>query len=382
MTPEKPNLKPGCPNFSSGPCAKRPGWTPDVLQTAVLGQSHRGKEGKARLARAIAETREILEVPKDYSIGIMAGSDTGAFEAAMWAMLGPLQVDVLVWESFSKGWATDVTKELKIKANVMAAPYGELPDLSKVDWSRDVVFVWNGTTSGVKVPSGDWIASDRQGLSICDATSAAYAMEIPWDKIDVLTFSWQKCLGGEGAHGVLVLSPRAVARIESHTPAWPMPKIFRMKKSGKLDTAIFEGSTINTPSMMCVEDYLDALAWARQVGGLQGLIGRSMRNLGVVEKWIAANPSFAFLATDPATRSNTSVCISLVDPKFSVLDEADQKVKIKEICSILAKEGAALDVAAYRDAPAGFRLWCGPTVESSDLEIALEWLAWACTKAL
>ncbi|MCX7044738.1 MAG: phosphoserine transaminase [Candidatus Sumerlaeota bacterium] len=377
MPAAKPSRKPAVPSFSSGPCPKRPGWNPSILKDAVLGRSHRGKLGKARLARAIDETRELLGVPKDFLIGIMPASDTGAVECALWSLLGPRPVTVLVWESFSEGWATDVVKQLKIKANVVKAPYGEVPDLSKVDWTNDVVYVWNGTTSGVKVPNGDWIAADRQGLSICDGTSAAFAMEIPWDKVDVFTYSWQKVLGGEGAHGVLILSPHAIERINTYDPAWPMPKIFRLKSKGKINEGIFKGETINTPSMMCVEDYLDAMAWARGIGGRPQLIARTEGNLAIVEKWVAANPRFGFLAKEKAIRSCTSVCVSVLDAKFMALSEDDRKAKIKDICSLLEKEGAACDIASYRDAPAGFRFWCGPTVESSDLECALEWVVWA-----
>jgi len=378
MSVAKPTVKPKNPCLSSGPCSKRPGWSPEALKNAVLGRSHRGKPGKARLALVIDEMKALLGLPKDYLLGIIPASDTGAFECAMWSMLGPRPVDVLVWESFSKGWATDITKQLKIKANVMTAPYGLIPDLSKVDWSHDVVFVWNGTTAGTRVPNGDWIAADRQGLSLCDGTSAAFAMDIPWDKIDVFTFSWQKCLGGEGAHGVLILSPRAVERINSYDPAWPMPKIFRMKKDGKLDLGIFKGETINTPSMLCVEDFIDALAWARSIGGLPALIRRADANLAAVERWVAAHPMFGFLAADKAIRSNTSVCVNRVDAAFTALSEEAQWAKIKEIAALLEKEAAAYDVAAYRDAPPGFRFWCGPTVETADLEVALQWVAWAC----
>jgi len=377
MTVAKPAVKPKNPCFSSGPCAKRPGWKPNALKDAVLGRSHRGKPGKAKLVQVIKDSRDLLGLPADYLLGILPASDTGAFECALWSLLGPRPIDVLVWESFGKGWATDVAKELKLPANVMSADYGKIPDLNKVDWSHDVVFVWNGTTSGVKIPNGDWIAADREGLSICDGTSAAFAMDIPWDKIDVFTYSWQKCLGGEGAHGVLILSPRAVERLRSYDPAWPLPKIFRLKKGGEILMEIFEGSTINTPSMMCVEDFLDALAWARELGGLPALIKASQKNLAVVQRWVRANPAFAFLAREKKTRSNTSVCLSIVEPKFTALPADAQTAHIKKICATLESENVAYDVASYRDAPAGFRFWCGPTVKAKDLKIALEWLAWA-----
>jgi phosphoserine aminotransferase len=382
MAAAKPSRKPANPRFSSGPCPKRPGWTPDgALSGAVLGRSHRGKPGKAKLAQAIHESRELLGLPDDYRLGIVPASDTGAFELAMWSLLGPRPIDVLVWESFSKGWATDITTQLELDANVITAPYGEIPDLTAVDFARDVVFVWNGTTSGAKVPDGDWIAADRQGLTLCDATSAAFAMDLPWEKLDVVTYSWQKCLGGEAAHGVLILSPRAVERVNSYDPPWPMPKIFRMKKSGAMDEAIFEGSTINTPSMLCVEDYLDALAWARDFGGLKALIAASEKNLAVVERWVEANAAFDFLARDKTIRSNTSVCVSIVDPAFTSLSQEDQAARIKKICALLEQEDAAYDVASYRDAPPGFRFWCGPTVDPADLKLALEWVAWACEQA-
>jgi phosphoserine aminotransferase len=381
MSVEKPSQKPVNPRFSSGPCAKRPGWSPSVLKEDVLGRSHRGKLGKGRLVKAIEDTRQLLQVPADYLIGIMAGSDTGAFEAAMWSLLGPRPVDVLVWESFSKGWATDIAKQLKLEARVMTAGYGEIPDLSKVDPSHDIVFAWNGTTSGAMVPNADWIAANREGLTLCDATSAAFAMDLPWDKLDVTTFSWQKCLGGEAAHGVLILSPRAVARIESYDPAWPMPKIFRMKKGDKIDKSIFEGSTINTPSMACVDDYLDALAWGRELGGLSALIAKSKANLAAIEKWVAANPAFGFLAADKAVRSHTSVCIKIVDAKFASLSDEEKTATVKKIGQMLDAEAAAYDIVGYRDAPAGFRFWCGPTVNAKDIEIGLEWLAWAYAQA-
>lgn len=373
----KPSQKTKNPCFSSGPCPKHPGWSPEALKEYPAGRSHRSAIGKQRLGDAIEQTREFLNVPKDYRIGIFAGSDTGAFECAMWSMLGPKPIDVLVWESFSKGWATDITKELKLEANVYTSDYGTLPDLEKVNFDNDVVFAWNGTTAGVRVPDGEWIPDDRKGLTLCDATSALFAMDIPWKKIDVLSYSWQKCLGGEGAHGVLVLSPRAVDRILSYTPPWPMPKIFRMRKGDKLNEGIFKGSTINTPSMLCVEDYLDALKWGRDQGGLQGLIKRSQNNLAQVENWLEVNETFDFLARNRDIRSSTSVCLKVIDKKFTSLSPEDQKATAKKIEKLLAEEGVAFDINAYRDAPTGFRIWCGPTVESEDVKIALDWLSWA-----
>jgi len=360
------------PNFSSGPCSKRPAWGLDALKDAAVGRSHRSNLGKEKLAKAISETKRILGIPEDYLCGLMPGSDTGAFEAAMWSLLGPAPVTVLVWESFSEGWASDISKQLKIKPTVMTADYGKIPDLGAIDWTNDVVFVANGTTSGVKVPNWDWIPADRQGLTLCDATSAAFAMEIDWTKIDALTFSWQKCLGGEAAHGMLVLSPRAVARLESYDPPWPMPKIFRMKKGGKVNAGIFVGDTINTPSMLCVEDYLDALAWAESIGGLKGLIAKSEANLKIVEDWVARNPWAALLAADKSIRSNTSVCLTAADPKVTALPRAEQEKFLKGLASELAKKKIAYDINAYRDAPPGFRFWCGPTVDGEDLQRALD----------
>ncbi len=368
------------PNFSSGPCSKRPAWGLDALKDAAVGRSHRSNLGKEKLAKAISETKRILGIPEDYLCGLMPGSDTGAFEAAMWSLLGPASVTVLVWESFSEGWASDISKQLKLKPTVMTADYGKIPDLGAIDWTSDVVFVANGTTSGVKVPNWDWIpaaAADgssegRQGLTLCDATSAAFAMEIDWTKIDALTFSWQKCLGGEAAHGMLVLSPRAVARLESYDPPWPMPKIFRMKKGGKVNAGIFVGDTINTPSMLCVEDYLDALAWAESIGGLKGLIAKSEANLKIVEDWVARNPWAALLAADKSIRSNTSVCLTAADPKVTALPRAEQEKFLKGLASELAKKKIAYDINAYRDAPPGFRFWCGPTVDAADLKTALD----------
>ena len=358
------------PNFSSGPCSKRPQWNIDALNDAPVGRSHRSALGKEKLAKAIAETKRILEIPEDYLVGIMAGSDTGAFEAAMWSLLGPRPVTVLTWESFSEGWATDVSKQLKLNPTVIKADYGKIPDLGNIDWTNDVIFVANGTTSGVMVPDWHWIPADRQGLSLCDATSAVFAMEINWPKIDVLTFSWQKCLGGEAAHGMLILSPRAVARIESYDPPWPLPKIFRMKKAGKVDVNIFAGDTINTPSMLCVEDYLDALKWAGSYG-LKGLIEKSRANLKVVEDWVAKNDWVDFLAESKAIRSHTSVCLTVVSDKVKVLPKADQDKFLKSLTSELAKKKIAYDINPYRDAPPGFRFWCGPTIETSDIRVAL-----------
>jgi phosphoserine aminotransferase len=377
MTTAKPAMRPARPEFSSGPCAKRPGWTPENLTNAVLGRSHRSKLGKARLKDAIDRTRDVLEVPEDYLIGIVPGSDTGAVEMAMWSMLGPKPVQLLAFESFGKDWVTDVTKQLKIAAEVLDAPYGQLPDLTKVRKDADLVFTWNGTTSGVRVPNADFIADDREGLTICDATSAAFAQTLDWKKLDVVTFSWQKALGGEGGHGMLVLSPRAVARLESHTPAWPMPKLFRMTKGGKLNAEIFEGATINTPSMLCVEDYLDALKWAASIGGLTEMKRRADANLGVLEAWVAKTPWVAFLAADPACRSNTSVCLKVVDSRVTALADAAQADFAKKLAAALEKEGAALDAAGYRDAPPGLRIWCGATVDTSDLEALTPWLDWA-----
>jgi len=378
MTLSKPSQRPSNPRFSSGPCAKRPGWNPDAIGDAFLGRSHRSKEGKARLKLAISKTRELLGLPGDYHIGIMPGSDTGAFEAALWSLLGARGVDVLAWESFGKGWVTDVVKHLRVEdVRVIEADYGALPDLGAVDFSRDVVFTWNGTTSGVRVPDGRWIADNREGLTLIDATSAIFAQPIDWAKADVVTYSWQKVLGGEGAHGMLILSPRAVARLESHTPAWPLPKLFRLVKKGKVDAAIFEGETINTPSMLCVEDYLDALAWAETVGGLQGLMARANANAGVLFDWIARTPWVANLAIDPATRSNTSVCLKIVDPEVLALPAAEQAAFVKALALRLEAEGVAFDIGSYRDTPPGLRIWTGATVETGDLVALTPWLDWA-----
>jgi phosphoserine aminotransferase len=358
------------PNFSSGPCSKRPAWNIDALKSAPVGRSHRSALGKERIVKATNDTRKILNIPADYLVGILPASDTGAFECAMWSLLGPKPVTVLVWESFSEGWATDINKQLKLNPTIIKADYGKIPDLSKVDWSNDVVFVANGTTSGARIPDWNWIPADREGLSLCDATSYAYANEIDWSKIDVLTFSWQKCLGGEAAHGMMILSPKAVARLESYTPPWPMPKIFRLKKGDKINKAIFDGDVINTPSMLCVEDYLDALDWAGKFG-LDGLIKRSMANLKVVTDWVAKTDWVEFLADDPKVRSNTSVCLSVTHPKVAAMG-ADEKSKfLKSIASDLSKKNIAHDINSYKDAPAGYRFWCGPTIEEADLKAAL-----------
>ena len=373
----RPAVRPARPEFSSGPCAKRPGWTPEALKDAVLGRSHRSKPGKARLQAAIDLTRKVLQVPDSHLIGIVPGSDTGAVEMAMWSLLGPRRVQLLAFESFGKDWVTDVVKQLKLPAEVLEAPYGELPDLSRVDPAADLVFTWNGTTSGVRVPDAGFISADREGLTLCDATSAAFAQDLDWAKLDVVTFSWQKALGGEGAHGVLVLSPRAVARLESHTPAWPMPKLFRMTKKGKVTLDLFEGATINTPSMLCVEDVIDALEWGQGIGGLSAMRARADANLAVLAGWVARTPWVDFLAADPATRSNTSVCLKVVDARVAALSADAQADFAKTLASLLDKEGAALDVAGYRDAPPGLRIWCGATVETADLEALTPWLDWA-----
>jgi phosphoserine aminotransferase len=381
MTNVMPSVRPKVPHFSSGPCAKRPGWSLQALTDAALGRSHRAKIGRAKLKRAIDLTREVLEVPADYRIGIVPASDTGAVEMALWSLLGARPVTMLAWESFGEGWVSDVQKELKLKdGTLLKAAYGELPDLNSVDWSTDVVFTWNGTTSGVRVPNGEWIAADRQGLAICDATSAAFAQQLDWPKLDVATFSWQKALGGEAAHGMLILSPRAVARLESYKPPWPLPKIFRLTKGGKLNEGIFEGETINTPSMLCVEDYLDALRWAKSVGGLKALIARADTNAKVVAAWVARTPWVDFLARDPAVRSNTSVCLKVVDPAIAALSADAQSAFAKALAGAVEKEGAGYDIAHYRDAPPGLRIWCGASVETSDVEILTQWLDWAFAK--
>lgn len=358
------------PNFSSGPCSKRPGWTPEVLKSAAIGRSHRSALGRKKLASAIDLTREVLGIPGDYLVGIVPASDTGAFELAMWNLLGPRPVTVLVWECFSETWAQDIKSQLKLDPLIRSAPYGELPDLEGIDWTGDVVFVANGTTSGVKIPHWDWIPADREGLSICDATSAVFAQPVEWGGVDVATFSWQKCLGGEGGHGMLVLSPRAVARIESYDPPWPLPKIFRIKAKGKVDRGIFAGDTINTPSMLCVEDYLDGLNWAREIG-LEGLFARTDANLKVVEQWAAKTPWIEFLAKREDTRSNTSVCLVLSDRRFKELSRQDQDGLLKSLAGELDQREVAYDINSYRDAPPGLRFWCGPTIEPADLERAL-----------
>jgi len=367
-TRPRPSVRPDVPHFSSGPCAKYPGWSAARLEAAVVGRSHRSAEGKSRLKRTIELTREVLEVPDDHLIGIVPASDTGAVEMALWSLLGPRGVDVLAWESFGEGWVTDVVKQLGLDdVRTLRAGYGELPDLAQVDFDRDVVFTWNGTTSGVRVPDAEWIAGDRAGLTICDATSAVFAQDVDFTKLDVVTFSWQKVLGGEGAHGVLVLGPRAVERLEAHAPGWPMPKVFRLTKGGSLIRGIFEGETINTPSMLCVEDCILALEWARDIGGLSALRARADANAAVIDTWVDRTPWVRNLATRPQTRSNTSVCLAL---------DADAGVP-KAMTKLLAAEGVALDIGAYRDAPPGLRIWCGATVETSDVEALVPWLEWA-----
>jgi phosphoserine aminotransferase len=382
MTITHPSVRPANPNFSSGPCAKRPGYSLQNLADAPLGRSHRAKVGKVKLKLAIDLTREILQVPADYLIGIVPASDTGAVEMAMWSLLGARGVDMLAWESFGEGWVTDVVKQLKLQdVRVITAGYGDIPDLSTVNFDHDVVFTWNGTTAGVKVPNGDWIPADRAGLTICDATSAAFAQRLDWAKLDVVTYSWQKVLGGEGAHGMLILSPRAVARLESYQPSWPMPKIFRMTNGGKLIKGIFEGDTINTPSMLCVEDYIDALQWSKSIGGLDGLIGRADANLKAIADWAAKTPWVDFLASDVAIRSNTSVCLRIVDPAITALSTEEQAAFVKQIPALLDKEKVAYDIDGYRDAPPGLRIWCGATVETSDVAALTHWLDWAFATA-
>jgi len=374
----RPALRPERPLFSSGPCAKRPGWSPGALDAALIGRSHRAAPAKARIQEVSSRSREILGIPDDWQLGLVPGSDTGAVEMALWSLLGPRGVDLLAWESFGAGWVTDTVKQLEIKDHrVLDAEYGELPDLGAVDFDRDVVFTWNGTTSGVRVPDGEWIEPERGGLTICDATSAVFAMELPWDRLDVVTWSWQKVLGGEAAHGMLALSPRAVERLETHTPAWPMPKIFRLTKGGKLNRSIFEGATINTPSMLCVEDALDALRWAESVGGLPGLVARAEANLAVVSRWVETSEWTDFLARDPRTRSCTSICLALVDPWLQGRETDEIAATAKSVVKALDTEGVAHDVGAYRDAPPGLRLWGGATVETADLEALLPWLDWA-----
>ena len=386
MTDTIPATRPARPFFSSGPCAKRPGWSPENLKfespkDSPLGRSHRSKIGKARLKDAIDRTRALLGVPDDYRIGIVPASDTGAVEMAMWSMLGARPVDMLAWESFGAGWVTDAVKQLELDARILDAPYGEIADLGAVDPSHDVVFTWNGTTSGVRVPNADWISEAREGITICDATSAIFAQELDWPKLDVVTYSWQKVLGGEAAHGVLILGPRAVERLESYTPPRPLPKLFRLTKGGKLIEGIFEGATINTPSMLCVEDYLDALGWAEGLGGLQALHARADANAAALAAWVEKTQWVDFLCEDPALRSNTSVCFKIVDPVVTALDAADQRAFVKAMEKALDAEGAAYDIGGYRDAPPGLRIWCGATVETGDIEALCPWLDWAFTQA-
>ncbi len=377
-TTVKPDIRPGNTHFSSGPCSKRPGWSLEALQDAALGRSHRAKIGKTKLKLAIDLTREVLNVPADYRIGIVPASDTGAVEMALWSLLGQRGVDMVAWESFGSGWVSDVVKELKLPdVRKLTADYGQLPDLAKIDFDRDVVFTWNGTTSGVRVPNGDFIPAERQGLTICDATSAAFAQDMDFAKLDVVTFSWQKVLGGEGAHGILILSPRAVERLQSYEPAWPLPKIFRLTKGGKLIEGIFAGETINTPSMLCVEDYIDALQWAKSIGGLKALFSRADANAKVIFDFVEANDWIANLAVDPATRSNTSVCLKIVDTDVTALDAAGQADFAKGVVALLEKEGVAFDIGAYRDAPSGLRIWAGATIETSDMQALMPWLTWA-----
>ncbi|MDX7953217.1 phosphoserine transaminase [Lichenihabitans sp. Uapishka_5] len=382
MTNAMPGSKPANPCFSSGPCAKRPGWSLEALNGAVLGRSHRAKPGKAKLQQAIDLTRDVLQVPADYRIGIVPASDTGAVEMAMWSLLGERPVDMVAWESFGEGWVTDAVKQLKLAdARVLKAGYGEIVDFAEVDFDHDVVFTWNGTTSGVRLPNADAIPATRKGLTICDATSAAFAQALDFSKLDVVTFSWQKVLGGEAAHGMLILSPRAVARLESYVPTWPMPKIFRLTAKNKLIEGIFSGETINTPSLLCTEDYLDALTWAKSVGGLQGLIARADANAKALNDWADRTPWIANLAENPAIRSNTSVCLKVVDPTVTALPADQQAAFAKTLAATLEKEGVALDIGAYRDAPPGLRIWCGATVETKDVEALTHWLDWAFAKA-
>ncbi len=374
----KPNLRPANPSFSSGPCAKRPGWNLEALKSALLGRSHRAKPGRAKLKEVVDRSRAILGIPNNYRVAIVPASDTGAVEMALWSLLGARGCDVLAWEVFGEGWATDIEKQLKLKdLRVLRAPYGEIPDLSQVDWNRDVVFPWNGTTSGARVPNGDWIKVDRQGLAICDATSAVFAMELPWSKLDVITWSWQKVLGGEAAHGMLVLSPRAVERLETYKPAWPLPKIFRLTSKGKFAEGIFQEETINTPSMLVVEDAIDGLKWAESIGGLSALRARSEANLAAIAKWVARTPWIAFLVADPKLRSSTSVCLKLADEWFLRLAPDAQRAQVKRLEALLDAEGVAYDIAGHRDAPPGLRIWCGSTVETRDVEALLPWLDWA-----
>ncbi len=374
----KPTAKPLNPHFSSGPCAKRPGWSLDALKDASVARSHRAKSGKAKLAAVIERSKALLEMPNDYRLGVVPASDTGSIEMALWSVLGERGVDVLAWESFGSAWATDCEKQLKLKdLRLFSADYGKMPDLSQADWNRDVVFAWNGTTSGVKVPNGDWISANRTGLAICDATSAVFAMPMPWDKLDVVTWSWQKVMGGEAAHGMIALSPRAVKRLETYTPAWPLPKIFQLTKGGKIVEGIFQGETINTPSMLCVEDALDGLKWGERIGGLKALVARSQANLKAIEDWSVQAGWIGFLAEKAETRSNTSVCLKITDPWYSGLSAEEQEQGAKKIASLLEAEGVAYDIGAHRDAPAGLRIWAGATVETSDLKALFPWLDWA-----
>ena len=376
-----PDVRPLNPNFSSGPCAKRPGYTLQALAGAFLGRSHRAAEPKARLAEVISLSKSILGMPADWRLGIVPGSDTGAVEMALWSMLGARGVDIITFESFGEGWATDIVKHLKLSdARVLSADYGKLPDLGLVDPARDVVFPWNGTTSGVRVPNADWIAADRHGLAICDATSAAFAMDLPWDKLDVVTWSWQKALGGEAAHGMLALSPRAVQRLETYTPSWPLPKVFRLTAKGKIAEGVFKGETINTPSMLCVEDAVDGLRWAQEIGGLPTLIARSEANLAAIASWVAASDWAGFLAEDPAIRSCTSICLKIVAPWFVALPADAQAKAAKQLASLLEKQGVAYDIGAYRDAPPGLRIWAGATVDTADIQALLPWLDWAAAQ--
>ena len=378
LTPAKPVLRPVSPQFSSGPCKKRPGWSLSSLEGAAIGRSHRAKKGKSKLQQVIEETKILLGLPKDYIVAIMAGSDTGAVEAALWSLLGPCPVDIFAWESFGKEWVTDCVKQLKpLETRSFVGDFGCLPDLKQANFDHDIVFTWNGTTSGVIVPNGDWIDSERKGLTICDATSSVFAVPMPWDKLDVITFSWQKVLGGEAQHGILILSPRAIERLESHTPVWPIPKIFRLTKAGKLNREIFEGSTINTPSMLCVEDALDAMAWAKSIGGADALAARTRANFGVIEKWVETTPWIDFLTSDPVIRSPTSVCLKAADPTVTALDGEAQTAFFKKLTGMLAEEKVAYDIDAYRDAPPGLRIWCGATIEAEDLKALTPWLDWA-----
>jgi phosphoserine aminotransferase len=376
--PPKPPRRPANPRFSSGPCTKHKGWSLDALKGALLGRNHRQKETKARIEDALVKTRALLKLPEDYRVALVPASDTGAVEMALWSLLGPRGVDVLAWEAFSHDWVGDIVEELKLTdVRALTAPYGELPDLSQVDFDRDVVFTWNGTTSGVRVPNADWITPDRKGLTICDATSAVFAQAIDWPKLDVATYSWQKALGGEAQHGMLILSPRAVARLESYTPPWPLPKLFRMTKDGKLMENLFKGATINTPSMLCLEDYMESLRFAESVGGLRGMIARCDANAGVIAEWVAKTPWVDFLARDPETRSNTSVCLQIVDPEIAALPPEDRDAFPRRMAARLDKEDVAKDIAGYRHAPPGLRIWTGATVEKADVEALMPWLDWA-----